>query len=362
MWSRGSGALIEHTCPSPPALVGHGLGGAIAARFAIAHPDRLSGLVLVDAFGLDRFEPAPSFGLALHRFMEQPTEHTRDGLFRQCFVDLDGLRQQLGQRWEPLAAYALDRARTPGQQAALGSLMPRAGAAGDPAGGPGTDRGSHHPDLGAARPPGAAAGRRGGQRPPRLAAARDRGRRRRPRARAAQSVPAHAPRRAGHLDRRGGPQMTTTTIDIAGLDGGHVNLTAEQLDDLDSQARRSAATRRRRRLGRRAAGLERHGGQGPRAHRPAGLGPRRGRGGWVRPRPRAAAQHQGRRPQHRRHRHRRTRPDPRPVPHAPHHASTPTPGSPTSDPAACSRTSTRRPRSTGWPPCSASSPRSAWPA
>jgi FAD/FMN-containing dehydrogenase len=29
--------------------------------------------------------------------------------------------------------------------------------------------------------------------------------------------------------------MTTTTIDLAGLDGGHVNLTAEQLDDLDSQ-------------------------------------------------------------------------------------------------------------------------------
>ena len=27
----------------------------------------------------------------------------------------------------------------------------------------------------------------------------------------------------------------TTTIDIAGLDGGHVDLTSEQLDDLDSQ-------------------------------------------------------------------------------------------------------------------------------
>jgi pimeloyl-ACP methyl ester carboxylesterase len=118
-------ALIEHTCPSPPALVGHGLGGPIATRFAIAHPDRLSGLVLVDAFGLGRFEPVPTFGLALHRFLEQPTEHTRDGLFRQCFVNLDGLRQQLGERWDPLAAYALDRARTPGQQAALGSLMPQ---------------------------------------------------------------------------------------------------------------------------------------------------------------------------------------------------------------------------------------------
>jgi pimeloyl-ACP methyl ester carboxylesterase len=121
------GALIERSCPSPPTLVGHGLGGAAAARFAIAHPDRLSGLVLVDAFGLDRFEPAPTFGLALHRFMEQPTERTRDALFEQCYVDLDGLRQQLGQRWEPLAAYALDRAQASGQQAALGSLMPELG-------------------------------------------------------------------------------------------------------------------------------------------------------------------------------------------------------------------------------------------
>ena len=120
-------ALIERTCQSPPTLVGHGLGGAIAAHFAITHAHRLSGLVLVDAFGLDQFDPAPSFGHALHRFMEQPTEHTRDGLFQQCFVDLDGLRQQLGQRWEPLAAYALDRARTPGQQGALGSLMPQLG-------------------------------------------------------------------------------------------------------------------------------------------------------------------------------------------------------------------------------------------
>jgi pimeloyl-ACP methyl ester carboxylesterase len=120
-------ALIERTCPSPPALVGHGLGGAIAARFAIVHPNRLLGLVLVDAFGLDPFEPAPSFGIALHRFMEQPTEHTRDRLFEQCFVYLDGLRRQMGEHWEPLAAYALDRARTPGQQAALGSLLPQLG-------------------------------------------------------------------------------------------------------------------------------------------------------------------------------------------------------------------------------------------
>jgi pimeloyl-ACP methyl ester carboxylesterase len=44
--------LIECTCPTPPALVGHILGGAIAARFAIDRSERISRLVLVDALGL----------------------------------------------------------------------------------------------------------------------------------------------------------------------------------------------------------------------------------------------------------------------------------------------------------------------
>jgi pimeloyl-ACP methyl ester carboxylesterase len=121
------GELLERTCPSPPVLVGRGLGGAIAARFAGQHGDRVSRLVLVDAFGLAGFEPAPGFGLALDRFLEHPTEDTRDGLFRQCFVDLDGVRAQVGERWAPLAAYALDRTRAPGLRAALGGLMPAFG-------------------------------------------------------------------------------------------------------------------------------------------------------------------------------------------------------------------------------------------
>jgi pimeloyl-ACP methyl ester carboxylesterase len=130
---RWLGELIEQTCPHPPALVGHGLGGAIAARFAIDNGDRVGRLVLVDTLGLGPFEPSPSFGHALHHFLEQPTEETRDGLFRQCFVDLDRLRGQLDKRWAPIAAYALERARTPGQQAALSVLMPHFGMTAIPA-------------------------------------------------------------------------------------------------------------------------------------------------------------------------------------------------------------------------------------
>jgi pimeloyl-ACP methyl ester carboxylesterase len=118
------GELLERTCPAPPVLVGRGLGGAVATRFAVEHGDRLDRLVLVGSFGLAPFDPAPSFGLALRRFAEEPTPDTRDALFRQCFVDLDGLAGQLGERWLALAAYALDRARTPAMAAALGELMP----------------------------------------------------------------------------------------------------------------------------------------------------------------------------------------------------------------------------------------------
>jgi pimeloyl-ACP methyl ester carboxylesterase len=119
--------LIEHTCPSPPALVGHLLGGSIAARFAAAHGDRLSRLVLVDSFGLGKFRPAPSFALALMLHLARPTERTFDRLWRRCALDLNGLRERMGECWDPFAAYALDRAQTPAVRSAIHSLMDEVG-------------------------------------------------------------------------------------------------------------------------------------------------------------------------------------------------------------------------------------------
>ena len=111
------GELIERTCPSRPALVGHVLGGAIAARFAIDHPDRLRVLVLVDSLGLGRFRPSPRFALGLIGFQARPTERTYNRFMRQCSFDLDGLREQMGERWEPFVAYNLELARGPGAKA-----------------------------------------------------------------------------------------------------------------------------------------------------------------------------------------------------------------------------------------------------
>jgi pimeloyl-ACP methyl ester carboxylesterase len=109
-WLSG---LIDRTCPSPPVLVGHVLGGAIGARFAVNHSDRLSRLVLVDSMGLARFRPAPKFALALLAFLMRPTDRTYTRFMRQCSFDLDGLRHELGPRWEPFLAYSLERAREP---------------------------------------------------------------------------------------------------------------------------------------------------------------------------------------------------------------------------------------------------------
>jgi len=115
--------LIEHTCSSPPVLVGHMAGGSIAARFAVEHGERLSRLVLVDSFGLGKFRPAPGFALALLRYVARPTPRTYGGLMQRCTVDFAGVRAGMAERWESFETYTLDRARAPSGKAALRVLM-----------------------------------------------------------------------------------------------------------------------------------------------------------------------------------------------------------------------------------------------
>ena len=89
--------------------------------------------MLVDSLGLTPFEPAPAFGAALQRFLGLPNEETHEGLWRHCAFDLDGLRQEMGDQWQPFEAYNVDRARTPSAAAALGSLMAHVGMPAIPA-------------------------------------------------------------------------------------------------------------------------------------------------------------------------------------------------------------------------------------
>ena len=117
------GELVRETCPTPPVLIGRTLGGAIGARFAANQRGRLAHLVLVDTLGLSTFEPAPRFGLAMHRFLSQPSAGSYDRFMDLCAFNLDLVREQLDQRWPSYAAYAVELARTPRVQAAIANLI-----------------------------------------------------------------------------------------------------------------------------------------------------------------------------------------------------------------------------------------------
>jgi len=127
--------LIEQTRAIPPVLVGKGPGGALAARFAIEHSDRINRLVLVDTHGLDRYRPAPGMAVSFIGVLLRPTERGLERGFRNyCFADLDRVRAELGERYEWMAAYALDRFRTPSVKATMRSrLMKHLSAAIPPA-------------------------------------------------------------------------------------------------------------------------------------------------------------------------------------------------------------------------------------
>jgi pimeloyl-ACP methyl ester carboxylesterase len=118
------GQLIDQTCTRPPVLVGKGPGGALGLRFALDHSDRIDRLVLVDSHGLAKFRPPLGMALSFLGVLMRPTERKVDRSFRRyCFVDADRVHAEIGDRWELIQEYALDRFRTPRVRAAMRSLM-----------------------------------------------------------------------------------------------------------------------------------------------------------------------------------------------------------------------------------------------
>lgn len=118
-WARD---LVTQTCTSPPALVGHLAGGALALRHVI-EGGPAERIVLVDSAGLAFSRPAPSFAAPLAGFLAHPTERSLDRFVGRCMYDFDGMRSELGNRWDPFAAYAIAGARQPGARSAVLSLV-----------------------------------------------------------------------------------------------------------------------------------------------------------------------------------------------------------------------------------------------
>jgi pimeloyl-ACP methyl ester carboxylesterase len=125
-WLQWLRALVAQTCNGAPALVGHLAGGALALRHAI-EGSPVERIVLVDSAGLAYSRPAPSFAASLAGFLAHPTERSLNRFVNRCMYDFDGMRSELGNRWDPFAAYAIAGVRQPGARSAVLSFATAVG-------------------------------------------------------------------------------------------------------------------------------------------------------------------------------------------------------------------------------------------
>ncbi len=116
-------ALLDDCCHGRPVLVGHILGGSVAARYTASRPGRIERLVLVDSLGLARFRPSPRFALGLIGFMLRPGERSHKRFMNQCLADAAPVEQALGDKWQALRDYSINRARNPAVKAAMKTFM-----------------------------------------------------------------------------------------------------------------------------------------------------------------------------------------------------------------------------------------------
>ncbi len=122
-WLRDA---IDELCDEAPLVVGHSLGGSITARMAVATPDRVGRVVLVDATSAGRpNRPSAAAFLALMRFGAKPTQKRHDGFLRQVMFDPQQAAVAWGaDRWQAFEDYDIDLARNK-QVGAVGSRLVR---------------------------------------------------------------------------------------------------------------------------------------------------------------------------------------------------------------------------------------------
>jgi pimeloyl-ACP methyl ester carboxylesterase len=116
-------ALIDECCHERPVVVGHILGGSVAARYVACRPGRVERLVLVDSLGLAKFRPDPRFALGLLGFMVRPGQRSHQRFMKQCLADAVPVEEAMGDKWTALRDYSIELARDPGVKAAMKTFM-----------------------------------------------------------------------------------------------------------------------------------------------------------------------------------------------------------------------------------------------
>ena len=86
-------------------------------------PERVAGIVLVDSLGLAKFRPRPRFALSLIGFMARPSDRSHHRFMGQCLADRDAVSEAMGDHWDALREYSLDRARDGGVKTAMKFFM-----------------------------------------------------------------------------------------------------------------------------------------------------------------------------------------------------------------------------------------------
>ncbi len=115
--------FLLKTCDTPPVLIGHVVGGAVAAHYAIQYNNRIKQLILVDTLGLSAFRPAARFALEYLRFMIKPSKKSQQRFLKQCMFDVNELQSDMGQQWQPFIEYNLNTVKNPEKKSAAKGII-----------------------------------------------------------------------------------------------------------------------------------------------------------------------------------------------------------------------------------------------
>jgi pimeloyl-ACP methyl ester carboxylesterase len=112
-FSKWFEALLQLTCDERPVLLAHSLPGALAARFAAAHPGLLRGLMLYGSPGIGHYRPPLGLIVTAIRFDLRPTERNGARFATWAFLDPSRTRRRDPEWYDAFMAYGLSRGAVP---------------------------------------------------------------------------------------------------------------------------------------------------------------------------------------------------------------------------------------------------------